>query len=95
MVRRGTPDQRPILQIFWPADGYVKVSDETVGNGIDPTVDRELLAACPGVEHEDIRGHVSHLPNDIELARPIEACARVIYFIEFRTVRTVDLRDRM
>ena len=60
-----------------------------------PAVDCELLAASPGVEHEDIRGHVSHLPNDIELARPIEACARVIYFIEFRTVRTVDLPDRM
>lgn len=64
-VDRGTPHN---LQIFRPADGHVKVSDETVGNGIDPAVDRELLAACPGVEHEDIRGHVSHLPNDVELA---------------------------
>ena len=48
-------------------------------------MDGKLLATSPCVEHEDIRGHVTHLPNDIELAKSIEPCTGFYDVVEFRT----------
>jgi hypothetical protein len=58
-------------------------------------VDRELLATTPRVKHEDIRGYVSHLLNDVKFAKSIETCMRIDDAIEFRTACPVDLPNRM
>ena len=58
-------------------------------------MDGEVLAARPRVLHEDVGCDVPHLPDDVELAHPVEAGAPVGDRFELLPVRLVDLADRM
>ena len=49
-----------------------EVLHQAVGERIDPAVDAYLLAARPGLLHEDVRGDVPHLPHDVQLAQAVE-----------------------
>ena len=54
--------------LFESADRHIKVSYQAVGKRIDPTVDTEAPAARPGALHNDVRGDISDLPDDIKFA---------------------------
>jgi hypothetical protein len=50
---------------------------------------------CPRVLHEDVGGHVTHLPHDVQLAQPVEAFALIGDGIELRAAVLRHLPDRM
>ena len=58
-------------------------------------MDRELLAARPGVLDEDVGGDVAHLADDVELAQAVEAAALVGDRLELVAMVVVDLADRV
>ena len=65
------------LDVRRPADRHLEVRHKAVGKGINPTVDRKVLAARPGLLHENVGGDVAHLPDDVELAQAVEAGAQI------------------
>ena len=58
-------------------------------------MNREILPACPGVEHEDVGGHVLDLLHHIEFAQTVQAAMLVPQRFEFPAVRSRQLANRM
>src|SRR5256885_15966772 len=79
----------------WPGHRHVEVGCDAVGEGIDPAMDGERLAARPGFLHEDVGGDVLHLAHDVELAKPVEARSRIADRRERCALAALDLADRM
>ena len=58
-------------------------------------MDADLLAARPGVLHEDVGRDVAHLAHDVQLAQAVEAGAPFGDRLELVAVLLEDLADRM
>ena len=59
-------------------DGDAEVGDEAVGEGVDPAVHGDLLAAGPGVLDKDVGGDVADLTDHIQFAQPVMPVAIVV-----------------
>jgi hypothetical protein len=57
-----------VFDILWPADRYVEIRYQTVGQRIDPAVDTKVLTACPSLLHKDVRCDVADLADNVQFA---------------------------
>src|SRR5580700_6605637 len=83
------------LDVFGPTGRHAEVPHQAVGQGIDPAVNAEILAARPSVLHEHVGGDVPDLADDVELAQAIEAGVPVGDRFELAAVRVENLANRM
>src|SRR5690348_4320844 len=90
---RGRSEQP--LEILGPAHRHLEVAHKAIADRIDPAMDRELLPARPRLLHEDIRGDVAHLADDVELAQPVETLLGLGYGVELAAVIMRHFADGM
>src|ERR1700722_15901168 len=92
---RGSATSAQALELIRSADGRVKILHEAVGECVDPAVDRERLAARPGVLDEHVRGDVADLAHDVEFAKAIEPRTLVRNRLELVAMDLEPFADRM